>query len=72
MNFSSRQLNKSILNKGSWEKCSISAESIHGTGVDDLKLPAVAAPLDFLKAVEGASSETVNVDAKNARRQEIT
>ena len=32
---------------------------IHGTGVDDLKVPAVAAPLDFLKAVEGATSKRV-------------
>jgi membrane protein YdbS with pleckstrin-like domain len=30
---------------------------VHGTGTDDIKVPAVASPLDFLKAVEGAASK---------------
>jgi membrane protein YdbS with pleckstrin-like domain len=30
---------------------------VHGTGVDDLRVPAVAAPLSFLKAIEDAASQ---------------
>jgi membrane protein YdbS with pleckstrin-like domain len=29
---------------------------VHGTGLDDLQIPAVAAPLGFLKAIEDAAS----------------
>jgi membrane protein YdbS with pleckstrin-like domain len=29
---------------------------VHGTGVDDLRIPAVAGPLGFLKAIEDAAS----------------
>lgn len=31
--------------------------SVHGTGMDDLIVPVVAAPLDFLRAVEGATAK---------------
>lgn len=29
---------------------------VHGTGTESIEVPAVAAPLDFLKAIEGAAS----------------
>ena len=31
---------------------------VHGTGVDDLRIPAVADPLGFLKAIENAASQS--------------
>jgi len=43
---------------------------VHGTGVDDLRIPAVAGPLGFLKAIEDAASPSKPMTGSLAPRDE--
>jgi membrane protein YdbS with pleckstrin-like domain len=43
---------------------------VHGTGVDDLRIPAVAGPLGFLKAIEDAASPSKPMTGSPSPRDE--
>jgi membrane protein YdbS with pleckstrin-like domain len=43
---------------------------VHGTGVDDLRIPAVSGPLGFLKAIEDAASPSKPMTGSPSPRDE--
>ncbi|MEJ2229318.1 MAG: PH domain-containing protein [Alphaproteobacteria bacterium] len=61
-----------VLEQGFWGRLlNFGQVTIHGTGVDDLQTPLIAAPSEFAKDIDSATSAAFTRKAQNGRQQSL-
>lgn len=61
-----------VLEQGFWGRLfNFGQVTIHGTGVDDLQTPLIAAPSEFAKDIDGAANAVPRRKVQNAQQQNL-
>ncbi|MEJ2125395.1 MAG: PH domain-containing protein [Alphaproteobacteria bacterium] len=61
-----------VLEQGFWGRLfNFGQVTVHGTGVDDLQTPLIAAPSEFAKDIDSATNAAPTRKAQNGRQQSL-